>query len=64
LLTEYGVTEHDHGALTALAQTTRLDGWCRQYGNVIDEQFRELLALESAASGAVSDPVSARPCRC
>jgi transcriptional regulator with XRE-family HTH domain len=50
LLTEYGVTERDLGALTAIAQTTRRDGWCQQYGNVIDEQFRELLALESAAS--------------
>jgi transcriptional regulator with XRE-family HTH domain len=50
LLTEYGVAERDQGALTAIAQTTRPDGWCRQYGNVIDEQFRELLALESAAS--------------
>jgi transcriptional regulator with XRE-family HTH domain len=50
LLTEYGVTEHDQGALTAIAQTARRDGWWQLYSHVIDEQFRELLALESAAS--------------
>jgi transcriptional regulator with XRE-family HTH domain len=50
LLTEYGVTDHDQGALVALAQTARRGGWWQQYGDVIDEQFRELLALESAAS--------------
>ncbi len=31
LLTEYGVTERDQGALTAIAQTTRRDGWSQRY---------------------------------
>ena len=50
LLTEYGVTEHEQGALAAIAQTARRGGWWQQYGDEIGEQSRELLALESAAS--------------
>jgi transcriptional regulator with XRE-family HTH domain len=50
LLTEYGVTNHEQGALAAIAQTARRDSWWQPFGDVIDEQFRELLALESAAA--------------
>ena len=44
------MTDHELGALTALVQTARGGGWWQQYGDLIDEQFRESLALESAAS--------------
>jgi transcriptional regulator with XRE-family HTH domain len=50
LLTEYGVTEHEQTALAGIAQTARRDRWWQPYADVIDEQFRELLALESEAS--------------
>jgi transcriptional regulator with XRE-family HTH domain len=50
LLTEYGVTEHEQTALAGIAQATRRDGWWQRYADVIDEQFLELLALESEAS--------------
>jgi transcriptional regulator with XRE-family HTH domain len=50
LLTEYGVTEHEQTALAGIAQTARRGGWWQLYGDVIDEEFRELLALECAAS--------------
>lgn len=50
LLTEYGVAESEQTALAAIAQTARRGGWWQMYSDVIGEQFRELLALESAAS--------------
>jgi transcriptional regulator with XRE-family HTH domain len=50
LLTEYGVAESEQAALDGIARTARRGGWWQLYGDVIDEQFRELLALESAAS--------------
>jgi transcriptional regulator with XRE-family HTH domain len=50
LLTEYGVTDQDQGVLVALAQTARRGSWWQGYGDEIDEQFHELLALESAAT--------------
>lgn len=44
------MTEHEQAALAGIAQTARGGGWWQLYSDVIDEQFRELLTLESAAS--------------
>jgi transcriptional regulator with XRE-family HTH domain len=50
LLTEYGVGQLEQTALAGIAQTARRGDWWQPYGDMIDEQFRELLALESAAT--------------
>jgi len=44
------VPELEQTALTGIVQTARQGGWWELHGDVLDEQFRELLALESAAS--------------
>jgi transcriptional regulator with XRE-family HTH domain len=55
LLSEYGVAESEQAALAGIAQTAGRGGWWQLYGDVIDEQFRELLTLESAASRLLYD---------
>lgn len=50
LLTEYGVGEHEQGALAALARARRRDRWWQPYTEALPEPYLDYLALEQAAS--------------
>jgi transcriptional regulator with XRE-family HTH domain len=49
LLTEYGVSEQEQSALTAIARAGSRSSW-QQYRGAIPQPYREYLALELAAS--------------
>jgi transcriptional regulator with XRE-family HTH domain len=50
LLTEYGVSEHEQGALTAIARARRRDRLWQPYAETLPEPYLDYLVLEQAAS--------------